>query len=364
LVEGQLAIGGELRGGWVEVRNGRIAAVETGRPPRAPDRAAYVVSRGLCDLQVNGAGGHNVTDGMDALQAIDQIQLAHGVTSYLPTIITTSEEEATEAVATIRSRMRNANSPIVGVHLEGPFLDQEHRGVHRAEQLLTPEDGVPPYVWSEAVRMVTIAPELPGALELIKELVARNIIVSIGHTNASETQAETAFQAGASSVTHLFNAMRRFEHRHPNVPGWGLTRAGVMLGVIPDGFHVHPMVLALVDRVARDRVILVTDATPAAAAPPGRPYLMAGVHVESKEGRVATREGHLAGSALTLDAALRDWIAHTGSPVAPALEAASDRPSRFLGLPSGLEPGDPADLVLLDERLSVEGVVAPGGSMW
>lgn len=301
----------------------------------------------------------NVTDGMAGLRTIDALQLAHGVTSYLPTIITTSDQEATEAVATITERMKDPGSPIAGIHLEGPFLSPEFRGVHRLEYLRTPAGGVPDYVWSDAVRMVTIAPELPGALELIRALRRKGIVVSVGHTGASAEEAERAFEAEATCVTHLFNAMRQFDHRNPNVPGRALTWDGVSLGIIPDGHHVHPIVLSLVDRAARSRVVLVTDATPAAGAPPGAPLVMAGVRLEVAGGRVTGPDGRLAGSALTLDSAIRDWMVHTGAPVEAALVAASERPAAVIGL-QGLEIGAPADLVLLDEGLTVDAVMRKG----
>jgi N-acetylglucosamine-6-phosphate deacetylase len=360
LIEGQLMLGGELHQGWIEVHEGRIRAIDRGRPPRHPDKSAFIVTRGLCDLQVNGAGGWNVTDGMNAIRAIDELELAHGVTSYLPTIISTSAEEATEAIATITSRMTEHGSPIAGIHLEGPFLDPEHRGVHRLECLRSPAGGVPDYYRSSAVRMVTIAPELPGALELIAELAARQVLVSIGHTGANEDEAERAVMAGASAVTHLFNAMRKFDHRHPNVPGWALTRGGVTLAVIPDGFHTHPLILRLIDRVAGERVVLVTDSTPAAGAPEGVPYEQAGIAIENRNGRVVTSDDRLAGSALTLDGAVRDWVTHTGGSAPKALEAASERPARLMGLADRLRQGALADITLLDEHLSVVAVMFRG----
>jgi N-acetylglucosamine-6-phosphate deacetylase len=359
LIEGHVVSEGAAGAGWVAVRDGLVQEVRQGPPPAQPDRRAHFVARGLCDLQVNGAGGRNVTGGEDALRAIDEIQLAHGVTSYLPTVISTSDREAAEAVAAIALRMQDPDSPIAGVHLEGPFLDPQHRGVHREEHLKVPADGVPDYLWSGAVRMVTLAPELPGALELIEKLRSNGVIVSIGHSGASEEEAARGFEAGATSVTHLFNGMKRFEHRHPNIPGWALAEGGVTVCVIPDGHHVHPLVLKLVDRAARDRVVLVTDATPAAGADPGLSVTMAGVDLRWDGDMVVDPDGRLAGSSLTLDAAVRQWVSHTGAPPAEAVLAASERPARLLGLP-GLQEGAPADLVLLDATLRVEAVMRNG----
>jgi N-acetylglucosamine-6-phosphate deacetylase len=313
----------------------------------------------LCDLQVNGAAGWNVTDGAAALDAIDAVQLAHGVTSYLATIITTSPDVAGRAVEEIGERVRDPESPVVGIHLEGPFLNPDYGGVHRREFLATPADGEPPYYRSDAVRLVTLAPELPGSLALISSLRDRGVRVALGHTAASAAQAREARQRGASAVTHLFNGMRGFHHRAPSVPGWALGESNVALTVIADGLHVHPAALRLVHRAAASRVILITDASPAAAAPDGS-YEMAGVAIHSDGGSVLDEQSTYAGSALTLDTAVQRWRRFTGAPLAEALEAASERPARFIGLPGGLRVGAPADLVLLGPRGRIGHVMRRG----
>jgi N-acetylglucosamine-6-phosphate deacetylase len=308
---------------------------------------------------VNGAAGVNVTDGPSALDAIDELQLDHGVTSYLPTIISTSEEEAAAAIEGIAERVADRASPVEGVHLEGPFLNPKYRGVHRAEHLASPSEGEPPYYRSPTVRLVTLAPELKGALELISSLHRRGVAVSIGHTGASAREAEQAAAHGATSVTHIFNGMKELHHRSPNVPGWSLAASRVRVGVIADGFHVDRLALRLIDRLARRRVVLVTDASPAAGAAEGT-YRMAGVAIHSLGGRVCDEKERLAGSLLTLDEAVRRWVAFTGSPLAEALTAASERPARLVGLRRGLRVGAPANLVLLDPEGRVERVMRQG----
>ena len=164
MLAGRLARGGALADGWVEVEGERIAATGSGAPPRPPDeRHDGIVAPGLFDLQVNGAGGHEVTAGAAALDAIDAIQLAHGVTSYLPTVVSADDTVAERVVAELAERTADPASPVAGIHLEGPFLSGEHAGMHPVGRLRSPADGVPAYYSSPAVRLVTLAPELPGA---------------------------------------------------------------------------------------------------------------------------------------------------------------------------------------------------------
>ena len=349
------------RSGWVEVRDERVADLGPGAPPRPPDeRHDGLIAPGLVDLQVNGGAGVEVTGGPQALDAIDALQLEHGVTSYLPTIVSTDDETGTRAVADAAERIADPRSPVEGVHLEGPFLDPEHRGAHRLEQLRSPGGALPPAYESPAVRLVTIAPELPGAIELIKSLRGRGIAVSLGHSGCDAATALRAVDAGARLVTHLFNAMAPLRHRAPALPGVALADPRLRIGVIADGFHVDPLVLRIIRHAAGERVILVSDATPAAGAPPGE-YMQAGVRVEvGAEHRVTTLDGVLAGSALTLDEAARRWCALTGAPLADALVAASQRPAHAVGLPGGLTIGAPADLVLLDRGGKVHRVMRRG----
>jgi N-acetylglucosamine-6-phosphate deacetylase len=344
ILAARLALGGILGPGWAQVEGDRLAGIGHGDPPGSPDeRLDGVLAPGLRDLQVNGGAGFEVTGGSAALDAIDALQLAHGVTSYLPTLVSPADGSALDGLA---ARAADPGSPVVGVHLEGPFLSPEHAGMHPVERLRVPADGVPDWFEHPAVRLVTIAPELPGALELIEQLAARGVAVSLGHSGASADVARAAIDAGASMVTHVFNAMGPLHHRAPGLAGLALVDERVRVSVIPDGRHVDPIVLELVRRCAGQRVVLVTDATPAAGAPAGR-YSMAGVSIDG-DGRTA--DGRLAGSVLTLDAAVRNWVASTGATLAEALAAASAPP----------EPGGPADLVLFDDGGEVRRVMRRG----
>jgi N-acetylglucosamine-6-phosphate deacetylase len=349
IIGGDIVAGNRCTPGWLRVQGQRIAAIGYGDAPAPADvEHAGPVAAGLVDLQVNGAVGEETVGGPAALDAIDAHQLAHGVTSYLPTVITAEPPVAARAVAEIAERTTDTGSPVAGIHLEGPFLSPRHRGVHRRELLAVPRDGVPDYYDDAAVRLVTLAPELDGALDLIESLVARGVTVAIGHSAADAVTAQAAVERGASLVTHLFNAMPAFHHRDPGLAGWALGCDEVRVGIIADGIHVAPAALELVRRSAQGRVVLVSDASVAAGAGPGR-HRQAGIDVRlGAEGRVTSGGGVLAGSAIALDEAARRWVMLTAADLPAALDAASAQPARAVGLDHGLRVGAPADLVLLD----------------
>jgi N-acetylglucosamine-6-phosphate deacetylase len=361
LIAGALARpGGHVRG-WIELAGERIAAVGSGPPPRPADvEHSGFVAPGLCDLQVNGAVGVEVTDGPAALDRIDAFLLSRGVTAYLPTVISTDPQTAARAVAELAERAADPDSPVVGVHLEGPYLSPEFHGVHRREHLLRPDAPTPPYYHDDCVRLVTLAPELPGAMELIGELAARGVTVSLGHSGACPEVAAEALERGARCVTHLFNAMRPMHHRDPGLAGWALVEERVHIGVIADGLHVAPMLLTLIGRLAEERVVLVSDSSPVAGADAGH-YRLAGVEIErASDGGSRTPAGGLAGGTVTLDELARRWAGSTGVSVPHALVAAGERPGRLIGLDVGLRPGASADLVLTSPAGEVERVMRRG----
>ena len=361
LLAGELALGGEIAAGWVDIDGARVAGIAHGAAPREPDeRFDGILAPGLCDLQVNGGAGHEVTGAGDALDAIDALALAHGVTSYLPTLVSPADRTAERALEMLGARAGDPGSPVAGVHLEGPFLSPAHAGMHPLERLRVPADGVPSWVEHPAVRLVTVAPELPGAIALIERLAARGIAVALGHSGASAEIARAAFDAGARLVTHVFNAMAPLHHRAPGLAGVALTDDRVGVGVIADGVHVDPVVLELIRRSAGPRSLLVTDATPATGAPAGS-YVMAGVAISRGAGGSArTSEGRLAGSTLPLDEALRTWRAMTGATLAEAIFAASEAPAAAVSLPSTATAGGPADFVLLDAAARIRRVMLHG----
>jgi N-acetylglucosamine-6-phosphate deacetylase len=362
LIAGRLARGGALASGWVEVRGAAIAASGTGAPPRVPDeRHPGVIAPGLVDLQVNGGAGVQVTDGHGALDRLEAALLAHGITSYLPTLISAPDEVVTRTMQELAERAADPASPAVGVHLEGPFLSPSHAGVHRAQWLRVPAAGPPPPAYaSAATRLVTIAPELEGALDLVRALRAQGATVSLGHSGADAATARAAFAAGASLVTHVFDAMVPLHHRAPGLVGAALVHSSARVGIIADGHHVDPIMLELVRRTTGPRVVLVSDASPAAAAPPGR-YAMGDTPIErTTHGVALTSDGVLAGSAILLDEAVRSWAAFTNATIAEAIAAATEAPAEAIGLPAPLTQGAPADLVLTDDAGTVLRVMRHG----
>jgi N-acetylglucosamine-6-phosphate deacetylase len=361
LIAGKLTLSGAARNGWIEIDGGMIAAIGADRPPREPDlRPSGLIAPGLFDLQLNGAAGVEITEGAAALRAIERTLLQHGVTRCLATVITAEESSAARAVEELEPRVADPASPIAGIHLEGPFLNPEHAGVHRPELLRRPADGVPSYYNSRAVRLVTLAPELPRALPLIASLRERGVAVSLGHSGASDREASAAIDAGAALVTHLFNAMAAIHHRDPGLVGVALEDERVTIGVIPDGVHVEALVLRLVRRLGGERVALVSDAGPLAGARQGALVFASTETQIGGDGAPRDPDGRLAGSAILLDEGIRRWSQLTGASIAAAVAAASERPALALGLDAGLQPGRSADLVLLDGKGTVQRTMKAG----
>jgi N-acetylglucosamine-6-phosphate deacetylase len=348
-------VGGRLVPGDVEIADGRIAGVglssSNGRGIAAP---------GFVDVQVNGFGGVDFleTDG-DGYRRAGEALLETGVTSFLPTLITAPETELLAALAEVPRA--SVGPRILGVHLEGPFLAARRLGTHRAHGRRDPDHALLERLLAAApVRMMTLAPELPGALELIDDLVARGVTVSCGHSDATAEQTTAAFDRGARMVTHLFNAMRPFNHREPGIVGAALVRDDVFVEIILDGVHLAPATAALVWRAAPGRVVLITDAV-AAANGNGGAYSLGSVELSVQDGAVRAPEGMLAGSLLSMIDAVRNLHA-LGVSLEDSLGAASTVPARALGLTDvgRLDVGHPADVVVLDDGLEIESVFVGG----
>jgi N-acetylglucosamine-6-phosphate deacetylase len=345
----------------VETDGVRVVACGDGPPPRAADvEHSGPVVRGLCDLQVNGAAGVEALDGGAAIDRIDDVLARRGVLRWLAALPTSTEEQVDAVLAEAAERIADPAHGLVGVHLEGPFLSPDYAGVHRAELLRAPADGVPAAYESAAVRLVTLAPELPGALELIARLRRRGIAVALGHSGADADTAHRALDAGATLVTHLFDAMAPLHHRRPGLAGVALTDPRASPCVIADGVHLDPIVLRLVHRAAGERVILVSDASAAAAAPPGA-YAIAGTPVRrDADGAVRSADGRLAGSGVLLDEVVAIWAAAAAAGAGEAMSAAAVRPALAIGLDPRIRPGARADLVLLGADGVVEQVMRAG----
>jgi N-acetylglucosamine-6-phosphate deacetylase len=352
-----------------------------GAPPAAPgdpspfsarrlDAAGLLVVPGFVDLQCNGAVGVDITADPERLWEVAAALPRWGVTSWLPTVVTAPPAIRARALATLRSgppRRPDGERPVavpLGLHLEGPFLAPERRGAHPAEHLRAPDPSlVADEGWSRqsGVALVTLAPELPRALDVVSELVAAGVVVSAGHSSASAEEATTAIDAGVTAVTHLFNAMGPLHHRDPGLAGVGLSDERVRVGAIADGIHLHPVTVALAARALGDRLCLVTDAVAALGMPVGRVPLGVLEAFATDDG-VRLVDGTLAGSDLSLDRAVRNLKAFARVSLPAAVAAATTAPSALLGLGDRgvIRAGAVADLTLLDAGGAVVATVIGG----
>ena len=348
-------VGGKLLSGDVEIADGRISAVGLdGRSGKG------IAAPGFVDLQVNGFGGVDFFSAdADAYRRAGDALLRTGVTAYQPTFISSPEDDLTAA---LREMPQNGAAPhVLGAHLEGPFIAPERLGTHPVSARRDP-DRVLLERLLDAGRVihVTLAPELPGAFALIELLRARGVTVSCGHSNATADQAHEAFAHGAKTVTHLFNAMRPFAAREPGLAGAALAASDVTVQVILDGVHLAEDTARLVWHAAAERMALVTDAVSGAGLGDGR-YRLASIDVEISGGVVRRGDSVLAGSTVTMIDAVRNLVA-LGAPVPAALSAATEVPARIAGRGDvgRLEPGAEADVVVLNNELELQRVLAAG----
>jgi N-acetylglucosamine-6-phosphate deacetylase len=369
---GQLLIDGRLAPGAVVVDGGAIAQVildgdsdgARALPARVIDAA--VVTPGLIDLQCNGGFGLDAGGGAGALAALAARLPATGVTAFLPTLVSGDAATYAAAADALDGARGAPGAAALGLHMEGPLLAEARAGAHRREIIAAASGNVFDGPLARgALRLVTLAPERPGALALIRRLRARGVAVSLGHTDAGYEDFIAAADAGATMATHLYNAMSPLAHRAPGAVGAALTDDRIVAGLIADGVHVHPAALSLALRAkGPDRLALVTDATMAAGLGPGR-HQLGGRTIVSDGTSVRLEDGTLAGSALTLDQAVRNFVRFTGAPPAAALLMATAVPARILDLPSKgrLAAGCDADLVLWSDDLRVAATYVGGRRM-
>lgn len=358
---------GEVDGFWALVDGPLIAAAGTGQPPIADtvvDLAGAWLTPGFVDLHAHGGGGFAFDDGPDSIRAGLAVHRAHGTTRSVISLVTAPLEELGKSLAGIADLA--ADDPtVLGAHLEGPFLAHARCGAHDPAHLRCPARSDVDRLLTAArgtLRQITLAPELPGALEAIPLLVDAGVTVAVGHTDADLDLTRRALDAGARLLTHALNAMPGLHHRTPGPVGAALEDDRVTLELVLDGHHVHPTVAALLFAGAPGRIALVTDAMAAAGAGDGD-YRLGTLDVVVREGRATLRgTGTLAGSTLTQDTALRAAIA-AGIARADAVTALTATPAAVLGLGDRfgrLAPGFAADAVVLDDDWTVRQVWAAG----
>ncbi len=360
----------------LSIENGAIVSVAArNQAEAAPNKAATdfgdcAIVPGFFDIHVHGGVNCDVMRGTpDEMQKFELFLARHGVTSYFPTTVTASQDATLSALERLAiaiesaGRSEGGRARPLGIHLEGPFLSHARRGVHPTVDLVEPSVGAFDRLWQAArghVRMMTIAPELNGAEEVIAEATKRGVCVSIGHSDADIEQARNGIKAGARHATHTFNAMRPLDHRSPGILGEVLTNNRLSADVICDGIHVHPTVVDLLFRAKGiENFVLITDAISAAGMPDGR-YQLGTLEVELKDGR-CMRDGNLAGSALTMDRAVRNAMKFARLNLQQAARAASMNPAKVVGIKRGtIEPGADADFVVLTLAGEVRATVVKG----
>lgn len=351
---------------WLSVHDGRITSIGPGDPPGHPDHdfRPYTVAPGFVDIHVHGGGGRSFDENdAAAAEAVVAAHRDHGTTTMVASLVSAPLDELVYGLHTYRPLVEAGL--LAGVHLEGPFLSEEYAGAHPAHHLRPPHPDALGRVLDAGrgvLAMITLAPELDGGMAAVRAVRAAGVVAAIGHTAATYEQAAAAIDAGATVATHLCNAMPPFHHRRPGPVPACLEDSRMAVEVIADGVHLHPATLTLLARAAGpDRLVMVSDAIAAAACGDGT-YALGGQRVEVRSGRaVVAGTDVLAGSTLTLDAALRQAVA-AGIDPAAAMAALTANPARVLGLVDRgrLAVGARADLVVLSEDLEVRAVMTGG----
>ncbi len=328
-----------------------------------------LLAPGFIDVHIHGALGRDVMEGTDeALEAISGFLAAHGTTSFLATTMTASPIATLRAVEALG---RQVDSPLpgarmLGLHLEGPFINPEKRGAHPAEHIRPPSTLIFEQLLARSgrrIKLITLAPEVEGGLELIEFARSRGVVVSLGHSNATLEETLAAVDLGAANATHLFNAMRSFSHRDPGILGAVLTAPQVWAELIADGVHVSPAAVELcLQCKGAGKILLISDAVSPTGMPEGQ-YRLADSEITLSGGVCRTPEGTLAGSILTQDQALRNVVRWSRLPVQTVLGMLTRNPAQSLGIADSkgsLAAGKDADMVLLDENLGIHTTIVQG----
>jgi N-acetylglucosamine-6-phosphate deacetylase len=345
--------------------DGRITAIVPEADPRLARAAVHdlqgaLLLPGFLDLQVNGGGGvlFNDEPTVAGIRAIGAAHRRHGTTGFLPTLISDDLSVVAEAIAAVQEAIAIGVPGVLGIHIEGPYLNQLRKGVHNSALIRRPDADIVELLsgLSNGTTLVTLAPEVTTP-EVLRQLRARGVVLSAGHTNASYADIQGALRQGLSGFTHLFNAMSQLTGREPGVVGAALHDQDSYCGIIVDGHHVDPVVLKIALSAKRhDRFMLVTDAMPSAGTDLTS-FLLQGRRIRVEGDYCVDDSGTLAGTALTMDKALRNAIRQLALPQATAVRMASEYPATFLGRGAELgriAPGCRASLVAVDQTLTVQ----------
>lgn len=355
--------------GDIEIEDGKILRVGKDLPRKEEDLAvdcagSYTVVPGFVDVHIHGCAGADTCDATrEALEAMAAFLLAHGVTSFCPTTMTTSRETIQAALLAAKDMMDHpmeGGARVVGVNMEGPFIAKERKGAQKEEDILPPDFPLFQRFYEESggiVRLVDVAPEQPGGLDFV-EKASQLCTVSIAHTTADYDQAKAAFDKGVTHATHLFNAMSGLHHRKPGVVGAVFDDSRVRGELICDGFHIHPAVLRAAFRLLGDRALIVSDSMRANGMPEGEAFDLGGQMVTVHQGKALLPDGTIAGSVTNLHQEIKNLVSF-GVPFEQAVKAATLLPARAIGLDreiGSIAPGKRADLVVLDENLDIAAV--------
>jgi len=325
-------------------------------------KGAYV-SPGFIDIHIHGSGGADVMDATpEALATISKTLLQTGTTSFLATTMTMAQDEIIKALENIRScQSELTGAQVLGVHLEGPFINPAKHGAQDERYVQQPHtEWVETYL--DVIRMITLAPEVENGMAFVEQMQrsAKNVVLSIGHSEAAYEESMKGFDAGISHVTHLFNAMPAYHHREPGVVGACFDRPEVTCDIIADLVHTHPHHLRLSYQMKKEQLILITDAMRAGCMRCGT-YDLGGREVTVSENKAVLADGTLAGSVLRMNDALSHMVTHTEMSVPEAVFSATQAPARKLGLSKGeLKRGYDADLVIFDEDFSIISTIVAG----
>ena len=366
LKDGEIYTPEEVIKGNILIEEGKIKEIGDFTPPTGAeliDLEGKIVAPGFIDVHTHGLGGYDAMDGRSAIEEISALLPRYGVVGFLPTGVASSHQALLNFLRDVKEA-KQRGAKILGAHLESPYISMEKRGAQPPEAIRPVNMREIEELIEAGVKMVTIAPEVEGALEAIKRLKDAGVIVSLGHSNASWEEALKGINAGISKATHTFNAMPSLHHRNPGCVGLTLVDERVACEVIADFIHLHPIIVKLVIKAkGKDKVILITDSASYAGLPDGEYKWMDGRIVVKKEGRISFKDAPdvLAGSTLTLDQAVRN-VASLGFPLKDVIQMASLNPAREAGLEGmgRIEVGASADLVVLDSSLQVQITIING----